>query len=274
MKSRIKFNDIIVSSRYGEFQFKNFTRNLNLIPDEYFSIDRYNTIIVDDDLTFELCSQAIYGTVEYWDIIMLYNKIFDPICLPKSDYVVSDIVNIRFNKWLERYLQKGQDIEVPDIMVKDGLWYMFVPDDHSTRIENQELLTKHAEYTKQIEEKSVKLSLLETDYESIKDDGSEYGGFKRKTLRQEIYDIREEIFKLQEIILDITVDGIEPSGTWNPIRQKDVEKIISRGTSTLVKRVYDKMMKDEIAKNEKYRIIKYPKKEYLSKILDYINKGF
>jgi hypothetical protein len=273
MKSRIKFDDIVTTSKYGEFSFKNFTRNLNLIPDEYFKDDYYNKILVDDDLTFELCSLGIYGVTDYWDILMIYNKINDPLVLPKSTYVVSDLVDVKFNKWLERYLRKGKDIDVPDIMIKDNIWYMFVADEYSTRIENKELITKQSEYNKQIDEKTLKLTLLESEYESIKDDGSEYGVFRRKNLRQEIYDIREEIFKIQEIILDLVEDGIEPKGTWVPIKQKDAEKLINKNTSTMVKNVYDKMMNDELIKNEQYRYIKYPKREYLAKILDFINKG-
>jgi uncharacterized protein YoxC len=273
MKTRIKYNNTVVEHQKKQYQFTNFTRDLKLIPDEFFGTDMYNNVFVEDDLTFELCSEGIYKKTDYWDLLMLYNNITNPLVLPKSAYIIDEIVDTRLNNWLSRYLLKGNDLDIPDITIKDNVWYIFVPDQSATDDTNADLIQKVASINMNIDNLAKELSNMETEYETIKDDSSDYGGYKRKLLRTDINSTRDKIFKFQQDIMDIEEEGIDIKGKWNPIRQKDLDKILSKNASIMVQQVYTKLMNDALKENEKYRYLKFPKIEYIARMLDYINKG-
>jgi hypothetical protein len=272
MKTRIEYGNTVITHQKREYQFTNFTRDLKKIPDEFYEKNMYNNVLVEDDLTFELCSEGIYKKTDYWDLLMLYNNISNPLALPKSSYIIEDIVSSRLDAWLSRYFLKGNDLNIPDITIKDNVWYIFTPDQNATEDANADLLAKIDSLNIEIEGLSRELSRMESEYETIKDDASDFGGYKRKILRTDINDTRDKIFKFQQDIMDIEKDGINIKGTWVPIRQKDLDKIISRNASILIKQVYTKMLNDALKENEKYRYLKFPKIEYIARMLDYINK--
>jgi hypothetical protein len=272
MQQRILYNNTVITHQKKEYSFTNFTRNINLIPDEFFAQDMYNTVLVEDDLTFNLCSLSLYGKEEFWDMLMLYNNITNPLVLPKSSHTINDMVDVKLNNWIERYFLKGKDLDIPDISIKDNVWYIFQIDTNSTQDSNTKLLELVAKIQKEIDSLVISLSNLEAKYELIKDDSSDFGGYNRKHLRTDISETRDKIFKFQQDIMDIEEEGIDVKGTWVPIRQKDLDKLIDTNASKMIKQVYNKMLKDAIENNEKYRYIKYPKPEYLARILDYINK--
>jgi hypothetical protein len=273
MKSRIQYNNSIVNHQKKQYQFTNFTRDLHRIPDEFYATNMYNNVLVEDDLTFELCSEGIYKKSDYWDLLMLYNNITNPLALPKSAYTIEAIVDSRLNSWLSRYILKGNDLDIPDITIKDNVWYIFVPDQNATDSANADLIQKVSSINASIGNLTKDLSRMETEYESIKNDSSDFGGYKRKILRTDINDTRDKIFKFQQDIMDIEDEGINIKGTWNPIRQKDLDKLLSKSASTMVKQVYIKLMNDALKENEKHRYLKFPKIEYIARMLDYINKG-
>ena len=273
MKTRIKYNNTIVEHQKKQYQFTNFTRDLKKIPDEFFGKDMYNSVLVEDDLTFELCSESIYKKTDYWDLLMLYNNITNPLALPKSAYIIEEIVDTRLNNWLSRYRLKGNDLDIPDITIKDNVWYIFVPDQSETNDANADLIQKVASINTSISNLTHELSRMESEYETIKDDSSDYGGYKRKLLRTDINSNRDKIFKFQQDIMDIEEEGINIKGAWNPIRQKDLDKLLSKSASIMVKQVYTRFMSDALKENEKHRYLKFPKIEYIARILDYINKG-
>lgn len=269
----IKFNTVIQSHDKQDFLFNDFTRPLNIIPDEFYKEGYFDTIYVDDNLTFDLCSLALYQTTEYAELLMIYNNIIDPLILPKDQLLLNKLAEVELNKWLERYSLKGKDYNIPDLRYSAGVWYRFIKNEDAIKLANEITISKIENYNAQIIDLSLKLSKLEEEYESMKDD-STYTLYNRKKLRNEIEDIRNIIFKLQQDIIDVENEKIDEPGTWEPIRKKDLDKLINANQSKFIEKIYNRIYNNLLIKNETYRYIKYPLPQYISKILDYINEGY
>lgn len=74
------------------FVFHNFTEP-RFVPSALAAKTEYYTYVeVDDNKKIEYISYDLYGTSEYWDIVLSLNNMRDPLALPKSlDFIINKV---------------------------------------------------------------------------------------------------------------------------------------------------------------------------------------
>lgn len=92
------------------FIINNFTEPRFLPATLAAKTEYYTYVEVEDNKKIEYISYDLYGTSEYWDIVLALNNMRDPLSLPKSlDFIINKV-----KKQIEDYM-KYYKIQDPQI---------------------------------------------------------------------------------------------------------------------------------------------------------------